>query len=166
MENLIARNIIAMLVLPVMACAQARHTSPPPLQDRQSNETAAEVSFGDQAETLASILERCWGAPEIKSSRNTDFDQDAGVFRGEMRRRWCRTSLDAWGPVERRGKRDYLARIDSLTLRFSNDTITAELRERAGGQPRLTMNGHDASADWWRAGSRQRVLRLAQIPLP
>ena len=166
MENLIARNIIAMLMLPVMACAQARHTSQSPLQDRQSNETAAEVSFGDQAETLASILERCWGAPEIKSSRNTDFDQDAGVFRGEVQRRWCRTSLDAWGPVERRGKRDYLVRIDSLTLRFSNDTITAQLHERAGEQPRLMVNGHEVSADWWRAGSRQRVLRLARIPLP
>ncbi len=58
MESLIARNIIAMLMLPVMACAQARRTSPSPLQDRQSNETAAEVSFGDQAETLASTLER------------------------------------------------------------------------------------------------------------
>ena len=165
MENLIARNIIAMLMLPVMACAQARHTSPSPLQDRQSNETAVEVSFGDQAETLASMLERCWGAPEIKSSRNSDFDQGAGVFRGEMRRRWCRTSLDAWGPVERRGKRDYFARIDSLTLRFSNDSITAELHERAGEQPRLTVNGHAAAVDWWRAGSRQRVLRFAQVPL-
>src|SRR5882762_7495070 len=105
MKNLIDRIIIAVLMLPVMACAQGRRTSPSPLQDRQSNEAAAEVSFGDQAETLASILERCWGAPEIKSSRNTDFDQGAGVFRGEVQRRWCRTSLDAWGPVERRGKR-------------------------------------------------------------
>jgi hypothetical protein len=166
MENLIARIIIAALMLPVMACAQAGHTSPSPLQGRQANEMAAEVSFGDQTETLAALLERCWGAPEIKSSRNTDFDQDGGVFQGEVRRRWCHTSLDAWGPVERHGKRDYFARIDSLALRFSNDTITAQLHERAGEQPRLTVNGHEASADWWRAGSRERVLRLAQVPLP
>jgi hypothetical protein len=27
------------------------------------------------------------------------------------------------------------------------------------------VNGHEASTDWWRAGSRQRVLLLAQVPL-
>ena len=166
MENLIARIIIAALMLAVMPGAPARHTSLPPLQGRQADAMAAEVSFEDQTETLAALLERCWGAPEIKSSRNTDFDQGAGVFQGEVRRHWCHTSLHAWGPVERHGKREYLARIDSLALRFSNDTITAQLHDRAGEQPRLTVNGHEASADWWRAGSRDRVLRLAQVPLP
>lgn len=118
-----------------------------------------------QSPTLASILERCWRAEEIKSSRNRDYDQDVGLFRGEVRLRWCRTSLEVRGPVARGGKRGYLASIDSLTLRFSTDTITVELRERAGEPPRLLVNGHAANADWWRAGSRERVLRLARVPL-
>lgn len=124
------------------------------------------LAQGRQAETLASLLQRCWGAAEIKSSRNTDFDQDTGVFRGEIRRRWCRSSVQAWGPVERRDKLDYLTRIDSLTLRYSNDTLSAELNERAGQEPRLTVRGRAASADWWQAEFRERVLRLAQLPLP
>jgi hypothetical protein len=137
-----------------------------PLQDLQSHDGTAEFGFRRPDETLASILERCWRAEELKSKRNTDFHQDAGLFRGEVRLRWCRTSLEARGPVERRGNRDYLAHIDSLTLRLSTDTINAELRERAGEPPRLTVNGHAARADWWRAGSRERVLRLARVPLP
>jgi hypothetical protein len=118
-----------------------------------------------QSPTLASLIERCWRAEEIKKSRNRDYDQDAGLFRGAVRMRWCRTALEVRGPVARGGKRGYLARIDSLTLRFSTDTITAELRERAGEPPRLVVNGRAANADWWRAASRERVLRLARVPL-
>jgi hypothetical protein len=155
MENLLPRTIIAMFLLLTSASAHTQQTPTQAVQD------------------VASILERCWRADEIKSSRgsdfssrNTDFDQEVGLFRGEVHMRWCRTSLEAWGPVERRGKRKYLARIDSLTLHLSTDTITAELRERAGEPPRLTVNGHPANADWWRAGSRERVLQLARVPLP
>ena len=155
MGNLIARTIIATFLLLPSASAQAQQSQTQPRED------------------LASVLERCWRAEEIKSSRNTDFskrntdfDQDEGLFRGEVHMRWCRTSLEARGPVGRRGTRDYLARIDSLTLHLSTDTIKAELRERAGEPPKLMVNGHAAAADWWRAGSRERVLRLARVPLP
>ncbi len=147
MGNLLSRAITATFLLQTAAfAAQAQQSTP------------------ESPQTLASILERCWRAEEIGSNRNTDFSQDIGLFRGEVRLRWCRTSLEARGPVERRGHRDYLVRIDSLTLRLRTDTITAELRERSGQPPQLIMNGKTAAADWWRAGSRERVLRLARVP--
>ena len=164
--------IIATLLL-LAASAQAQQSPTPPVQNRQSHDMSARIKLQLPADSLASILERCWGVEEIKSShstnfssRNSDFDQAVGLFQGEVRRRWCHTSVEARGPVERLGKREYLARIDSLTLRLSTDTITAELHERAGELPRLTVNGRAASADWWLAGSRERVLRLARVPLP
>ena len=154
MGKLLARVIIATFFL-ATACAHAQQSQ----ADLNSRRIAA------SADSLASILERCWRAEEIGSSRNADFSQDVGLFRGKVSLRWCRTALEARGPVERRGNRDYLARIDSLTLHLKTDTIDAELRERAGGPPRLMVNGHAASADWWLAGSRERVLRLARVPL-
>ncbi|MFN2637733.1 MAG: hypothetical protein ABR585_11955 [Gemmatimonadaceae bacterium] len=149
MSNLLARTIIATLLL---AAA--------PVPAQQSPTQAPQ--------DLPSILERCWRAAEIKSNRSTNFDQDAGHFRGEVRLRWCQTSLVAFGPVERRGSRgsrSRFVRIDSLTLHLRTDTITAQLRERAGDAPRLIVNGHAVAADWWLAGSRERVLRLARVPL-
>jgi len=154
MGNLLARTIIATFFL-ATACAHTQQ-SPKELNFRR---------LAAPADSLASILERCWRAEEIGSSRNVDFSQDAGLFRGKVSLRWCRTTLEARGPVERRANRDYLARIDSLTLHLKTDTIDAELRERAGEPPRLVVNGRAASADWWLAGSRERVLRLARVPL-
>lgn len=155
MKNLLPRAGVATFLLVTSASVPA-----------QQNPTQA-------AQDVASMLERCWRAEEIKSShnsnfssRNTNLDQRTGLFHGEVRMRWCRTSLEARGPVERGGNRDYLARIDSLSLRFSTDTLKVELHERAGEAPSLTVNGQPANADWWRAGSRERVLRLARVPLP
>ena len=155
MKNPLSRTICATLLLLTSAAVPGQQA---PTQSDQD---------------VASILERCWRAEEIKSShnsnfssRNTNLDQRVGLFHGEVRMRWCRTSLEARGPVERGGNRDYLARIDSLSLRFSTDTIKLELRERAGEAPSLTVNGQPANADWWHAGSRERVLRLARVPLP
>lgn len=116
------------------------------------------------AERLPTLLERCWRAAEIKSSRNADFDQDRGRFHGEVRLRWCHTSIEAYGPVVRRGSRSYLTNIDSLTLRFTTDTITALLRDGPRGV-QLIVNGHDGNAAWWRAGTRERVLRFSRAPL-
>jgi hypothetical protein len=159
MGNTISHAIVATLFLLTGACAHAQQA---PAQAHQELMTHPVTP---QADSLAFILERCWRAEEIGSSRNANFEQDVGLFRGEVRLRWCRTTLDARGPVERRDKRYYLSRIDSLTLHLKTDTITAELRERAGEPPRLIVNGHLAPADWWRAGSRERVLRLARVPL-
>jgi hypothetical protein len=142
MGNLPARTIIATFFL-ATACVHAQQPLTQPRQD----------------------LKRCWRAAEIGSSRNADFSQDVGLFRGTVTLRWCRTTIEARGPVERRGKRDYLASIDSLTLHLKTDTIDAELRERAGERPRLMVNGHSANADWWDSGFRERVLRLAHVPL-
>jgi hypothetical protein len=126
-----------------------------------------------QPDTIGAILERCWRAEEIKaghssnfSTSNANFDQKVGLFRSEVHLRWCRASLEARGPVERRGKRDYLARIDSLTLHLHTDTINLELRERPGEPTQLVVNGRAATTEWWRTGSRERVLRLAGVPLP
>jgi hypothetical protein len=159
MGNQRTLTIIATLFLLTGVSAQAQRPQMPPHQDVKAQRVAT------QADSLASILERCWRAEEIGSSRNADFQQDVGLFRGEVRLHWCRTTLEARGPVERRGKRNYLARIDSLTLHLRTDSITAELRERAGEPARLIVNGHVVPADWWRAGSRERVLRLTRIPL-
>jgi hypothetical protein len=159
MRNRLTRTIIATLFLLTGVSAQAQQSPTRPHQGLKAHRVTP------KADSLASILERCWRAEEIGSSRNADFQQEVGLFRGEVRLRWCRATLEARGPVQRRGERNYLARIDSLTLHLKTDTITAELRERAGGQPRLIVNGHAASADWWPAGSRERVLRLARIPL-
>ena len=100
MGNLLARTIIATFFL-ATACAHAQQ-SPKELNSRR---------LAAPADSLASILERCWRAEEIGSSRNVDFSQDAGLFRGKVSLRWCRTTLEARGPVERRANRDYLARI-------------------------------------------------------
>jgi hypothetical protein len=158
MGNLLTRTIIATLFVLTTTLAQAQQSPSKPVQDLKSHVTVP----GD---SLASILERCWRAEEIGSSRNADLQEDAHLFRGEVHLHWCRTTLQARGPIERRGKRNYLARIDSLTLHLKTDTINAELRERAGEPPRLMVNGHPASASWWTAGSRERVLRLARVPL-
>jgi hypothetical protein len=158
MGNLPARTIIATFFL-ATACVHAQQPLTQPRQDLKVHEVTI------PADSLASILERCWRAAEIGSSRNADFSQDVGLFRGTVTLRWCRTTIEARGPVERRGKRDYLASIDSLTLHLKTDTIDAELRERAGERPRLMVNGHSANADWWDSGFRERVLRLARVPL-
>jgi hypothetical protein len=123
-----------------------------------------------QAPDLPTLLQHCWGNKEIKTSRNTSFEQDKGFFRGEVQRRWCHTSLEAWGRVTERGtrgrsNRDFLSRIDSLTLHFSTDTINAELKQRTGENARLVVNGKPANADWWSAATRERILRLARVPL-
>jgi len=157
MVNLLSCTIATLLAL-IGASAHGQQSSTPPHQNQNSQLTAS-------VDTLASILERCWRADEIGSSRNADFSQDVGLFRGKVSLRWCRTTIEARGPVERRGKRDYLTRIDSLTLHLKTDTIDAELHERAGEPPRLVVNGRAANADWWSAGSRERVLRLARVPL-
>jgi hypothetical protein len=156
MVNLLSRTIATLIL--AGATAHGQQSSTLSHQNQNSHLTAS-------VDTLASILERCWRADEIGSSRNADFSQDVGLFRGKVSLRWCRTTIEARGPVERRGKRDYLSRIDSLTLHLKTDTIDAELRERAGEPPRLMVNGHAANADWWRAGSRERVLKLARVPL-
>jgi len=167
MSNVLATTVIATFLLLRGAAAQTQRSPLQPRQELRSHDVTL------QPDTIAAILERCWRAEEIKaghstsfSSSNTDFDQVVGLFRGEVHLRWCRTSLEAQGPVEHRGKRDYLARIDSLTLRLQTDTITLEVRERAGEPTRLMVNGHAATSDWWRAGSRERVVRLAGVPLP
>ena len=156
MANPLSRTIIAALFLLATPPAQAHQS---PAQDLKSHLMTVPT------DSLASILERCWRAEEIGSNRNTDLQEDASLFRGEVRLHWCRATLEARGPIERRGKRSYLTRIDSLTLHLKTDTITAELRERAGEPARLIVNGHVAPAEWWRAGSRERVLRLARVPL-
>ena len=159
MANPLSRTIIAALFLLATPPAQAQQSQAQSPQDLKSHLQTV------PADSLASILERCWRAEEIGSNRNTDLQEDASLFRGEVRLRWCRTTLEARGPIERRGKRSYLTRIDSLTLYLKTDSITAELRERAGEPPRLMVNGHAENANWWRAGSRARVLRLARVPL-
>jgi hypothetical protein len=166
MSNLLATTIIATFLLLRGASAQTERS---PMQPRQE---ARPQNVALQPDTIAAVLERCWRAEEIKaghstsfSSSSSNFDQVVGLFRGDVHLRWCRTSLEAWGPVEHHGKRDYLARIDSLTLRLQTDTIILELRERADEPTRLMVNGHAATTDWWRAGSRERVLRLAGVPL-
>ena len=158
MLNLSARAIVATFLL-TGACAQAQQSSSASHRDGRSPYVTASV------DSLASILERCWRAEEIGSNRNTDFSQDVGLFHGEVRLRWCRTTLEARGPVELRGKRSYLTRIDSLTLHLRTDSMTAVLEERTGEPVRLIVNGRPANADWWTAGSRERVLRLARVPL-
>lgn len=157
MGSLLSRTIATLLLL-TSASAHGQQSSPQSPQNEKLHLTVP-------ADTLAAILERCWRADEIGSSRNADFSQDVGLFRGKVSLRWCRTTIEARGPVERRGKRDYLTRIDSLTIHLKTDTIDAELRERAGEPPRLMLNGHAASVDWWDAGFRQRVLKLARAPL-
>jgi hypothetical protein len=159
MDNAIRRTIVATLILLTGACAHA----PQSLAQTHQDQTAHPVT--QQVDSLASIFERCWRAEEIGASRDVSFQQDVGLFRGEVRLHWCRATLEVSGPVERRANRDYFARIDSLTLHLRTDTIIAELRERAGEPSRLTVNGHAAKADWWRGGSRERVLRLARVPL-
>lgn len=123
-----------------------------------------------QAPDLPALIEHCWGNKEIKTSRNTAFEQDKGSFHAELQRRWCRTSLQAWGGVTERGargrgNRDFLSRIDSLTLRFSTDTIIAELTQQTGENARLVVNGKPVNADWWSAATRERILRLARVPI-
>jgi hypothetical protein len=156
MGNLLSRTI-ATLLLMTGGSVHGQQATKQPQQSQKSYLTATD--------TLASILERCWRAEELGSSRNADFSQDVGLFRGKVSLRWCRTSIEARGPVDRRGERDYLTRIDSLTLHLKTDTIDAELHERAGDPPRLIVNGHAANADWWSAGFRERVLRLARVPI-
>jgi hypothetical protein len=125
------------------------------------------VASQRSAASLPDLLERCWRDDGIETRRdgNSNFDQRIGHFLAAVRASWCRTSLEARGPVARRGNRDYLTRIDSLTLSLSTDTITATLRERLGEPPRLVVNGKAASADWWRSGTRERLLALARLPL-
>lgn len=157
MGSLLSRTIATLLLL-ASASARGQQSSPQSPQNEKLHLTVP-------ADTLAAILERCWRADEIGSSRNADFSQDVGLFRGKVSLRWCRATIDARGPVVRRGKRDYLTRIDSLTLHLKTDTIDAELHERAGKAPRLVVNGHPTNADWWTAGFRERVLSLARVPL-
>jgi hypothetical protein len=166
MYHSFARRIMTTFILLPVAAALAQQSRNHPAQDAPPRSASA------QPETLAAILERCWAVEEIKSghsssfsSHDTNFDQRVGLFSGQVHRRWCSSSLEANGPVKHGAKRDYLTRIDSLTLRLSTDTITAELQERAGQAPRLTVNGRIANSDWWRAGSRERVLRLARVPV-
>jgi hypothetical protein len=157
MRHVLSRTVAILLVL-IGVSAHGQQPAAQPQQSPKSNPTTA-------TDTVASILERCWRADEIGSNRNVDFSQDVGLFRGQVSLRWCRTSIEARGPTERREKRDYLARIDSLTLHLKTDTIDAELRERFGAPPRLMVNGHAANPDWWVAGFRERILKLARVPL-
>jgi hypothetical protein len=157
MGNVLSR-IAAIMVVVAGSSAHGQQSAMQPHPDPKPNAAVT-------ADTLTSILERCWRADEIGSNRNVDFSQNVGLFRGQVSLRWCRTSMEAWGPVERRGKRDYFTRIDSLSLHLKTDTIDAKLREGSGGPPRLIVNGRAANADWWVGPFRERILKLARVPL-
>lgn len=118
------------------------------------------------AGTLSAILEACWRAEGTGTNLNSDLDQSVGRFRADVRTRWCRATLHAGGRLERRGTRDQFATIDSLVMRLSTDTLTAELRERPGAAPQLVVNGRSAPVGWWQGDARARVLRLAKVPWP
>ena len=116
--------------------------------------------------TLPAIVEACWRAEGTGTNHNSDLDQSVGRFRADVRTRWCRATLHAGGRIERRGARDQFATIDSLVMRLSTDTLTAELRERPGAAPQLVVNGRPAPAGWWQGEARARVLRFAKVPWP
>jgi hypothetical protein len=162
----VTRNTLLLLLLLISACRPANVIAAPvPSQQQASNQPSAHDVSIQEEETLPATLERCWRAAEIGSNRNADFQQDVGLFRGEVRLKWCRTTLEARGPVERRGKRNHLVRIDSLVVRLWTDRTTAELRERRGEPAKLIVNGQTVDAAWWQSGSRERVLSLSRIPL-
>lgn len=157
MGKVLSRIVTIMVVV----IGSSAHGQPPAMQPPTDPKANPSVT----ADTLTAILERCWRADEIGSNRNVDFSQNVGLFRGQVSLRWCRTSMEAWGPVERRGKRDYFTSIDSLSLHLKTDTIDANLRERSGGPPRLMVNGRATNAGWWVRPFRERILKLARVPL-
>jgi hypothetical protein len=117
-------------------------------------------------ESLPQQLEACWRAEEPNTNRDANLDQYAGVFHSEVRTRWCRATLEARGALDRRAGRDRFTRIEELTLRFITDTLELALRERIGEATRLTLNGRAIASDWWLGATRERVVRLAQLPSP
>lgn len=120
----------------------------------------------DTQESLSQLLEACWRAEEPGKNRNTSLEQRTGEFAAEVLTRWCRATIDARGQLERRSSGHVFTRIDELTLRLHTDTLEVELRERSSHPPILIVNGRPAAVTWWTPETRERVLRLAEFPLP
>jgi hypothetical protein len=116
-------------------------------------------------ETLPQQLEACWRAEEPNTNRDTNLDQYGSLFHADVRTRWCRATLEASGVLERRAGSDVFTRVDGLTLRFLTDTLELTLQERRGEPTRLMVNGRVMTPDWWTGGSRERVIRLARLPI-